>query len=88
MKGIIRVGDKTTGGGIVVSGSNKMKFGGVGVARLNDPVICPIPGHTPSFISEGHLTMKDNGLPVAFHGCKCSCGCSLISSLTNVKMSP
>ncbi|EPK7282856.1 PAAR domain-containing protein [Citrobacter farmeri] len=87
MKGIVRIGDKNTGGGQVLSGSTKMKFAGIGVARLNDPVSCPIQGHSPSKIVEGHPTMKDNGIPVAFHGYKCSCGCTLISSLTNATTS-
>ncbi|MCA4823749.1 MAG: PAAR domain-containing protein [Serratia rubidaea] len=87
MKGIVRIGDKTTGGGQVQSGSEKMVFAGIGVARLNDPVSCPIPGHSPSYITEGHPTMMDNGIPVAFHGYKCSCGCTLISSLTNATAS-
>ena len=87
MKGIVRIGDKTTGGGVVKSGSVKMKFSGVGVARLNDPVSCPIEGHSPSKIVEGHPTMKENGVSVAFHGYKCSCGCTLISSLTNATTS-
>lgn len=82
MKGIVRIGDKTTGGGVVQSGSANMKFAGLGVARLNDPVSCPIPGHSPSHIAQGHPTMKDNGVPIAFHGDKCTCGCTLISSLT------
>ncbi|MTD29392.1 PAAR domain-containing protein [Erwinia sorbitola] len=87
MKGIVRIGDKTTGGGQVQSGSEKMILQGVGVARINDLVICPLVGHSPSYIAEGHPTMKDNGIPVAFHGYKCSCGCTLISSLTNVTTS-
>ncbi|MGK6327207.1 PAAR domain-containing protein [Erwinia sp. DT-104] len=87
MKGIIRIGDKTTGGGQVEAGSEKMRFQGIGVARINDPVSCPIQGHSPSFIVQGHSTMKDNGIPVAFHGDRCSCGCTLISSLINATTS-
>ncbi|EKY3995816.1 TPA: PAAR domain-containing protein [Enterobacter roggenkampii] len=87
MKGIIRIGDKTTGGGLVMDGSKKMKFAGIGVARKGDPVSCPILGHSPSFIAEGHPTMKDNGVPVAFHGYKCTCGCTLIASLSNATTS-
>ena len=87
MKGIIRIGDKTTGDGQVQDGSQKMKFGGIGVAREGDPVTCPAEGHNPSFIAEGHPTIKDNGVPVAFHGYKCTCGCTLISSLGNVTTS-
>lgn len=87
MKGISRVGDKTSGGGRVLSGSTKMKFYGVGVARLYDTVDCPIKGHNPSYIAEGHPTITDNGVPVAFDGHRCSCGCTLISSLFNITAS-
>ncbi|WP_273827930.1 PAAR domain-containing protein [Providencia rettgeri] len=83
MKGIIRVGDKTTGGGHVTSGSSVMIFNGIGVARIGDPVYCPKKGHNNSVIAEGHPTFTDNGTPVAFDGYKCSCGCTLISSLSN-----
>ena len=48
MKGIIRIGDKTTSGGTVQSGSVVMKFCVIGVARQGDPVDCPIPGHGPT----------------------------------------
>ncbi|OWO81451.1 hypothetical protein B5C26_14835 [Photorhabdus luminescens] len=41
MKGIIRIHDKTTHGGQALSGSQNMKFGGLGVARKTDPVSCP-----------------------------------------------
>ncbi|EML0455035.1 MULTISPECIES: PAAR domain-containing protein [Klebsiella] len=82
MKGIVRIGDKTTHGGQVLSGSGTMKFQGVGVARLGDAVSCPIEGHSPSYIAEGHPTMKDNGVPVAFHNYKCTCCCTLITSLS------
>lgn len=81
MKGIIRIGDTHTGGGIVLSGSLNMKFGGIGVARLGDPVFCPIIGHGQNVIAEGHPTFMDHGVPVAFHGHRCACGCQLISSL-------
>ncbi|WP_413494782.1 PAAR domain-containing protein [Morganella psychrotolerans] len=83
MKGIIRVGDRTSGGGYVTSGSSVIKFSGKYIARKGDPVDCPKKGHNNAFISQGHPTMKDHGIPVAFHGYLCSCGCVLISSLTN-----
>lgn len=81
MKGIIRIGDKTTGGGSVLSGSADVEFDGIGVARKGDPVSCLIPGHGPTVIAEGHSAYHDNGMPVAFHGHRCACGCVLISSL-------
>ncbi|MGV3347112.1 PAAR domain-containing protein [Enterobacteriaceae bacterium LUAb1] len=81
MKGVIRIGDKNTGGGSVLNGSSNMQFSGIGVARQGDPVSCPIKGHGPTVIAEGHPTFKDNGVPVAFDGHRCACGCQLISSL-------
>lgn len=87
MKGVIRIGDKSTGGGTVLSGSSKMKFGGVGAARLGDPVSCSVEGHGQTVIAEGHPTFKDNGVPVAFHGHRCACGCTLISSLPQASAS-
>ncbi|MNF44992.1 PAAR motif protein [compost metagenome] len=81
MKGIIRIGDKTTGGGTVLSGSADMLFDGIGVAREGDPVRCPVPGHGRTVIAEGHPAFRDNGVPVAFDGHRCACGCALISSL-------
>lgn len=81
MKNIIRVVDKTTGGGTVLSGSVGMKFAGIGVTREGDPVLCPIPGHGRRVNAEGHLAYKYNGIQVAFDGHSCACGCVLISSL-------
>ena len=86
MKGIIRTGDTHTGGGRVLRGSSNMKFGGIGVARLGDPVSCPIKGHGPTVIAEGHPTFSDHGIPVAFHGHRCACGCILLSSLPQARV--
>lgn len=87
MKGVIRIGDTNTGGGAVLSGSSGMRFGGIGVARVGDPVSCPVPGHGRTVIAEGHPTFRDNGVSVAFHGHLCVCGCSLLSSLPNAAAS-
>lgn len=87
MKNIIRIGDKTTGGGTVQSGSTVRIFRGIGAARQGDPVICPIPGHGRTVIAEGHPTFHDNGVPIAFHGHRCACGCALISSLPEASAS-
>jgi uncharacterized Zn-binding protein involved in type VI secretion len=87
MKGIIRIGDKTTGGGVVLSGSPGLIFDGIGVARVGDPVSCPLPGHGRTVIAEGHPTFRDNGISVAFQGHLCACGCALISTLANATAS-
>ena len=65
----------------MLSGAVAMKFAGIGVAREGDPILCPIPGHGCTVIAEGHPGFKDNGIPVAFDGHLCACGCALIFSL-------
>ncbi|WP_231676835.1 PAAR domain-containing protein [Pseudomonas quasicaspiana] len=65
----------------MLSGSGVMKFGGIGVARLNDPVFCRGLDMGPTFVAEGHAAFKDNGIPVAIRGNRCACGCLLISSM-------
>jgi len=77
---VVRIGDKTTHGGMVLTGSATMLFGGIGVARKGDRVSCPLQGHGPTTIVEGNPDFLDQGVPVAFHGHKCGCGCTLISS--------
>lgn len=81
MKGVIRLGDKTTHDGQVMSASTKFVIQGKGVARIGDTVTCPQKGHGPTTIIEGDPNVLDEGKPVAFHGHKCACGCSLISSI-------
>lgn len=81
MQRIIHIGDNTSSGGTVLTGSVDMIFRGSGAARQGDLVICPIPGHGRTVIAEGHPGFRDSGVPVAFHGHRCACGCALISSL-------
>lgn len=79
MKSVIRIYDKTTHGGTVLEGSSGVKFWGREVACLMDKVSCPVHGET--FIAEGDEGSKINGRPIALHGHRCGCGCTLISSL-------
>lgn len=65
MKGIIRIGDKTTDLGTVLSGSTVMKFAGIGVVRKGDAVLCPTPDHGHTVITHGHPAFNDNVTPVA-----------------------
>jgi uncharacterized Zn-binding protein involved in type VI secretion len=57
MRNIIRIGDKTTGGGTVQSGSAVVIFRGIGVARQGDPVICPLFG--PASTEDASVTSID-----------------------------
>lgn len=81
MKGIIRIGDKLSSGGTVQSAASGMKFDGREVARQGDTVWCPLPGHGVNSIAEGDQGFMHSGRPVALHGHRCECGCTLISSL-------
>ncbi|ATE70270.1 PAAR domain-containing protein [Lysobacter capsici] len=73
----IVVGDTTTGGGSVVSGSPFTDIDGKPVARIGDSVVCL--RHGPTVIVSGDSTMIIDGQPVARHGDGVACGCSLIS---------
>lgn len=76
---IIRVGDATTHGGKVISGDTTMIVHGRPVARVGDMVICPAcQGTFP--IVEGNPGMRRNGKPIAYEGCRTSCGAQLLAS--------
>lgn len=79
--GIVRFGDATSHGGRVVSASPTHSISGIGIARLGDKVVCPMPGHGVNIIIEGAPTYLIGGRMVALHGHKCACGCTLISSM-------
>ena len=84
MKGIIRLGDATTHGGMVIQASSEMVVEGKPAALVGDLVSCPIPGHRTNPIIEGSQYMLFGGRSVAVDGCKTACGCSLISSMPSV----
>ena len=80
-KPMICVGDKTSHGGVVVSGSPMTTVNGKMVARVGDKVTCPQNGHGgTTVIVSGDTTMMVDGKPVALHGHKTACGAVLISS--------
>lgn len=83
MKGIIRLGDRHTHGGNVISASGA-DFAGKPVALVGDKVSCSKPGHGINPIIEGNTTWLMFNTPVAVDGCKCACGCTLISTLPTV----
>lgn len=83
---IITVGDDTDHGGKVISGSPTHDIGGKAIARIGDEVSCPqvYPGGKPHGINKittGHDTLTAGGIPVAVHGCKAHCGCTLIGKV-------
>lgn len=80
MKGVIRLGDSTSHGGMVIAASGTAFVHGIAVARQGDACVCPINGHSPCVIAEGDPMVLVGGVPVAFQGHKTSCGATLISS--------
>lgn len=78
--GVIRIGDKTSHGGQVISAQSTFKVLGKQVAVADDMTFCPkckgsFPIQVPSSERYHH------GKAVAYHGDKTACGASLISSL-------
>jgi len=79
-KGFVLLGDKTTHGGQVISASSTMIVNGKKVALIGDMVNCPVPGHGSNHIVEGSPEWSSDGKAVVVDGCKCQCGCQVISS--------
>jgi len=63
MRRIIRLGDKTSHGGTVVSATSHVTVGGIPVARVGDKCTCPKKGHNNCVIVEGdpNWTVKKTG---------------------------
>lgn len=80
-RGVIRLDDPTSHGGFVTQVSAQHStVDGKPVARVGDTCSCPIPGHTACVIVEGNGDHTIDGIPVAYHGHKTSCGATLIST--------
>lgn len=75
---IIVLGDPTSHGGCVISGSKAHTIGGKAIARKGDQVDCPL--HGVNEIIEGEDKMPIGGIPVALEGHKTVCGCHLIGT--------
>lgn len=80
MSGVIREGDRLSGGGEVLRGGTRI-FMGRALARRTDPVRCDLHGY--NHIAQGNPGIRDGLLEVAEDGHRCECGCTLISSLPN-----
>lgn len=82
---IITVGDTTTHGGVVISGSDTCRVKGKPIARLGDLVSCPqcYPDGRPHGINpivQVAGRYKVGGIPGACAGDICECGCVLVGS--------
>lgn len=79
---VIRLGDTSDHGGVVVSSASKYSFEGMLVARKGDMFSCPLPGHGVNPIVEGSGKYSCEGQPIARQGDHTACGASLISGAT------
>lgn len=77
MKYYICMGDRTTGGGVVVEGNVRTIIMGRPVASVGMRVMCC---HGPQRIVQGWAGHLDHGSQIAYHGCLLSCGHQVISS--------
>lgn len=78
---IIRVGDPTSHGGVVLAGSPTASDAGKPIARLGDPVSCP--RHGVNKIVDGDTGHDIDGVPVALEGHRTECGSTLIATSTS-----
>ncbi len=78
MPNLVYVGDKTSHGGVVKTGSSRISLRGRAAARKTDKVTCPLCGDNE--IVEGDDRMMDGDLPLAFHGYRTRCGATLVAS--------
>lgn len=81
MSSIACEGDTTTHGGKIISASATIGVGDGGrrAARLGDLVHCPKCDGTFPIVTSQNPAMKVEGVPLAFHGDKTSCGAVLIA---------
>lgn len=79
-RGVIRLGDKTTHGGEVISAAPDFTVLGKRVALESDSTYCPqCKGKFP--INPGAVSRKHHGKCVAFDQDLTACGAKLISSI-------
>lgn len=87
---LIVVGDSNSSGGVVLTGSPIDTIMGKPIARLGDLVDCPAryPNKRPHGVNpivEGDGSYTIEGIPIALHGYKSACGCTLIGSVASTQ---
>jgi uncharacterized Zn-binding protein involved in type VI secretion len=81
MQSVIRQGDTLLPfGGQVLEGH--YEYYGQPIACQGDAVLCNY--HGVNAIAEGSTLFQADDCPVALHGHRCLCGCTLVSSMPDV----
>lgn len=75
---VARVGDTTSHGGVIVSGSFTVFTDGIQTVRKGDLHVCPIKGHGVNPVVGGSLTVFADGLSVARVGDTTACGAVIV----------
>ena len=73
------VGDRTTKGGYIITGSGPATCGGRCIALVGDLVTCPKCGSKGQIV-EGAPNLSFHGKPAAYHGCRVACKCTPVGS--------
>lgn len=79
-----RLGDVSSHGGTVITGSVTTFVNGRPVARMCDLHDCPIPGHGVTPIVSGSLDTATDGRPNARLGDIAGCGAVIVTGSLNV----
>lgn len=85
-KNVVRLGDKTTHGGQVITASSSTIIEGKPAALLGDIVSCPYKGHGDNKIISGASTCFSDGKPMVLDDARCECGCRIIASIRSAEM--
>ena len=84
---ISTVGDRTTHGGTVITGSPTRMVQGKKVARLGDMCSCPIHGKT-RIVRVLDIMPRTDGLPTAHSDAMTACGAKIIKSPNREEQGP
>ncbi|MGY5942520.1 PAAR domain-containing protein [Stenotrophomonas forensis] len=76
---VIVVGDRTTGGGEVITGAPSTFINNIAIARVGDKASFPKHGGLFDIVT-GDETLLIDGKPLARHGDSLACGCRLLAS--------
>jgi uncharacterized Zn-binding protein involved in type VI secretion len=79
-----RLGDISSHGGTVITGSISTVVNGRPAARMCDLHVCPIPGHGVTPIVTGSLNTAADGRPNARLGDIAGCGAVIVTGSLNV----
>ena len=77
---VVCLGDSSSHGGTIVSGSPQFTVKGRSVARMGDLHQCPMKGHGMTPIVSGSDRLLDQGRPVARAGDVTGCGAVLVAN--------